>query len=187
MQKSIVWEGLRYDTEEHCAVNYLDTGIIVRAEIEGWAETHPVYADYVIKMDLQWNVLQLDINFHVNDVQHNYCLNRDADNNWTDKDDVPQPHLAGCRYIDISLTPFTNTLPVNGLDFSDGKPKEIELVYIDILSNEIKKTAQRYTKLNSHAYRYENMGSTFTADIEVDSDGFVTRYPSIFEMLKPTQ
>lgn len=185
MQKSILWDGIENDTDEHCAVNFLDEAIMVRSEIEGWAHGIPVYADYTIKLDLQWNVLEFDINFHVRDTQHHYHLLRDASGNWSDDSGKPYPEFKGCNFIDISLTPFTNSLPVNGLFLPHGESRDFDLVYVDIMANQIKKDHQKYTKLGHHKYRFENDGGSFIADIDVDDDGFVTHYPELFNMIQP--
>ncbi len=186
MQKSIVWEGLDNDTEEHCAVNYLDKGIMVRSEIEGWAgHKVAVYAEYTLKLDTAWNVLEFEIIFHLADNEHKYHMQRDAAGKWTDSDGKHRPEFDGCDHIDISLTPFTNTLPVNGLHFEEGQTREVDVLYIDVLENVLRRDTQKYTKTSQNTYRFENEGGNFIAEITVDDDGFVTFYPGLFEMLKP--
>lgn len=185
MQKSILWEGIQNDTDEHCAVNFLDDAIMVRSEIEGWAHGIPVYADYTLRLDKLWNVLEFDIDFHVRDTQHHYHLLRDEESNWTDASGKTYPEFKGCKYIDISLTPFTNSLPINGLFLPHGESAQIDLVYVDIIANEIRKDHQKYTKAGHHNYHFENDGGNFTADIHVDNDGFVTHYPELFNMIQP--
>ena len=185
MQKSILWEGIANDTEEHCAVNFLDTGIIVRSEVEGWAETVAVYAEYTIKLDLQWNVREFEIEFHVSDHQHAFHLIADTAGNWTDKSGTAYPEFKECTFIDITLTPFTNSLPINNLRMTIGESREFDLIYIDVLEAQMRIDRQKYTKLSSNNYRFENDGGKFTADITVDEDGFVIDYPKLFQMLKP--
>lgn len=185
MQKSILWDGIQNDTDEHCAVNFLDEAIMVRSEIEGWAHGIPVYADYTLKLDLQWNVQEFNINFHVRDTQHHYHLLRDASGNWSDASGKLYPEFNGCSYIDISLTPFTNSLPVNGLYLAHGESREFDLVYVDVMANEIRKDHQKYTKSGHHKYQFQNDGGNFTADLDVDDDGFVIHYPGLFNMIQP--
>ena len=57
------------------------------------------------------------------------------------------------------------------------------VVYIDIMENNIKMSRQRYTKLDRLKYKFENEDGTFTADINVDEEGFVTDYPELFESI----
>lgn len=185
MQKSIVWEGLANDTEEHCSVNYLDSGITIRSEIEGWAENKAVYVEYVLHLDKGWRAMQIEMDFHVSDHQHSYHLKRDEHNNWTDNAGKEYPDLHGCDFVDISLTPFTNSLPVNALHLQEGDSAEFDLVYFDIIANEVRRDRQKYTKMPGKVYLFENDGSNFSAEITVNDDGFVTDYPQLFEMLKP--
>jgi len=184
VQKSIVWRGLDIDTEEHCSVNYTATGIVVRSEIEGWAGTTAVYTEYVLELHANWSVKCVSIRYTVGtDSQHfDFEL---TETGWVDKNGSDCPEFAGCRYVDISLTPFTNTLAVNGLDLEVGQGAEVEVLYFDILENEVRTDAQRYTRLSDTIYRFENQGGSFTADVEFDTDGFVTHYPNLFKMLIP--
>lgn len=185
MQKSILWEGIANDTEEHCSVNFLDTGIVVRSEIEGWAETVPVYAEYIIKLDLQWNVQEFEIEFHVSDHQHAFHLICDTSGNWTDKEGNAYPEFKGCTFIDITLTPFTNSLPINNLGLAIGESREFDLIYIDVLETQMRTDRQKYTRLNDNSYRFENDEGNFIAEITVADDCFVTDYPELFTMFKP--
>lgn len=185
MQKSILWEGIANDTEEHCSVNFLDAGIMVRSEIEGWSGTIPVYAEYIIRLDLHWNVLEFEIEFHVSDHQHSFHLILDALGNWRDKNGTTYPEFKGYTYVDISLSPFTNSLPINGLGMAVGESREFGLIYIDVMEARMMPDSQKYTKLSNNSYRFENAGGNFTAEIAVDDDGFVTDYPGLFIMFKP--
>jgi len=186
MEKSIVWKGLRYDTEEHCGINYHNDGsIVVHSEIEGWVNLKPVYAEYWIKMDAAWNVLEFEITSHIADAEYKYALKRDENGIWRDKFGS-HPDYNDCHYIDISLTPLTNTLPVNGLKLAEGESRAIEVVYIDIMKHEIRRDEQHYKKTGGLQYRFENDATGFIADIEVDKGGFVTFYPGLFEMIKVT-
>lgn len=184
MQKSIVWEGLRYDTEEHCAVNYLPDGIMVRSEIEGWADAAPVYAEYTLHLSLAWEVLELDIHFTVGQQEHHYHFTRN-EAGWTDASGGDCAGFGDCRFADISLTPFTNTLAINGLDFTIQDSHEISVLYIDVLEHTVSRKVQRYTKTDPYGYFYENADGSFNARITTNDDGFVTDYPNLFEMLKP--
>jgi len=184
MQKSIVWEGLHYDTEEHCAVNYLDGSIVVRSEIEGWADAAPVYAEYTLHLTDTWEATDLDIHFTVGQKEQHYHFMRN-ELGWADASGGDCADFGDCRFVDISLTPFTNTLPIKNLDFNADSRHEVSVLYIDILENTVSRKLQRYTKNNPDIYLYENADGSFSAVIHVDEDGFVTHYPQLFEMLKP--
>jgi hypothetical protein len=82
--------------------------------------------------------------------------------------------------VDIPLTPFTNSLPVNRLQLVDGQEKNIDVIYIDLLEDSIKKVKQKYRRISAEVYHYENVPNDFEAEITVDEAGFVIDYPQLF-------
>jgi uncharacterized protein len=86
--------------------------------------------------------------------------------------------------IDISITPFTNTLPIRRLNLQSGQSQEILAVYIHLPDMAITTDRQRYTCIEAgQRYLYESVDSGFTREIEVDAHGLVTSYPSLFRRL----
>jgi hypothetical protein len=91
------------------------------------------------------------------------------------------PRLSGAIDIDISITPFTNTLPIRRLNLRRGEFAEILAVYVQLPSLDITTDRQRYTCLEyAKRYRYESVDSDFTREIEVDDHALVVTYPGLF-------
>jgi hypothetical protein len=86
--------------------------------------------------------------------------------------------------IDLSLTPFTNTLPINRLQLKLNQQQTIEVLYFDMLKKEIRPVKQLYTRTANDQYLYENYDSSFKAEIKIDEQGLVVDYPKLFEMTK---
>lgn len=61
--------------------------------------------------------------------------------------------------------------------------KEIDVIYIDVLKNDIVPVRQRYTKIAFNKYFYENLNSGFKGNISVDESGFVDHYFGLFEKI----
>lgn len=183
MQQSFVWEGVLYDTEEHCAVNYHSDEIIVRSEIEGWAGKLPVYTEYFLKLTTNWEVLEIDMRYTLGQEEHHHVYTRNGAI-WSDKTGADCADFGEAVFVDISLTPLTNTLPIRSLNFTEGEPQQISVVYFDVLENSVSHKLQRYTKKGGNSWLYENTDDDFSALITTDDDGFVTDYPNIFKMLK---
>lgn len=104
------------------------------------------------------------------------------DSGWR-VDGVQRPDLADAVDLDIVITPFTNTLPIGRLALEVGASADIVAAWVDTDALEVHPDPQRYTRLNLSTYRYESLDSDFTADIDVDEDGFVLRYPGLFERI----
>jgi hypothetical protein len=91
------------------------------------------------------------------------------------------PQLGGAVDIDISITPFTNTLPIRRLNLRTGQSEEILTVYIRVPGLSITTDRQRYTCLETgRRYRYDSLDSDFTREIEINVNGLVVIYPGLF-------
>jgi hypothetical protein len=94
------------------------------------------------------------------------------------------PDLDGCIDVDISSTPFTNTLPIRRLGLEPGESEELAVTYILVPELLVGAERQRYDCLEAQAegglYRFEALPSGFTAELPVDADGLVIDYPGLF-------
>ena len=50
---------------------------------------------------------------------------------WETADGRALPCLEGCEYVDISETPFTNTLPTRRLGLAPGGSADVSVAYFD--------------------------------------------------------
>ncbi len=86
--------------------------------------------------------------------------------------------LAGADFFDLAFSPLFNSLPIwAGLD----GPRDFTMRFVDVPSLEVSESAQRYEPLAPDRVRFRS--GSFTADIEIDADGFVVRYPELAELL----
>jgi len=91
----------------------------------------------------------------------------------------PRPDLGAAIDIDLSFSPFTNTLPIRRLALSPGASRDIVTAYVtDAL--EVLPDPQRYTCLSRDHYLYESRDSDFRREILVDVAGLVLDYPGLY-------
>lgn len=183
MLRNILWKGLDADTTENCTVDFSATGIVIRSEIMGWQHGNALRVEYSIQLNKSWQVQHFSVVALINGVTSTYSLRRDENGNWWDMEDRACPQFKNCNFIDISVTPLTNSLPINALMSAVGDTALFGVVYIDLHENTLRKDTQQYTRLGQQLYLFENDGGSFTAEIEVDADGFVTFYPELFKIL----
>ena len=93
---------------------------------------------------------------------------------------IPAPEFNGCIEIDISLTPFTNTLPINRLKLANRERRKIAVLYIDVLKQQTRRVMQCYTRLSDGEYKYENDSNNSKSVITVDTAGLAVDYPGLF-------
>lgn len=105
---------------------------------------------------------------------------RDGDD-WLLHDKVAE-HLAGCVDLDLSGSPFTNTLPIRRLNWPVGTSRTLRMAYVPFDTLVPVADGQIYTCLTPSSFRYQSEDGTFEQTLSVDADRLVTKYPTLFEM-----
>lgn len=176
--KIIVWKSTYVNTTEFTTINFKDT-IEVKGHITGQGLGKLLNVNYLLEINEKWEIQSVNINFQ-SDSTFNISLTKNKDNHWVNEKGKILEQLDNCIDIDIALTPFTNTLPINRLGLAVGESKEIKVVYFELPNKNFSPSKQRYTNLGNGVYKYENLASGFTANLKVDSQGFVLDYPGIW-------
>jgi hypothetical protein len=84
--------------------------------------------------------------------------------------------------VDVSASPLFNVLPVRRLGLRDAEPgtvHRITVAWVLVPSLLVLPTEQVYTALGAGNVRFASEG--FTADIQLDADGYVAHYPGLAE------
>jgi hypothetical protein len=185
------WQDWAGEGIEHLVLRQTASEVVAESAIITKLEGEPVALHYRIGCDLNWRVRRVELarigDDHLDDHSNDgrIELASDGAGTWTDGAGIAQPQLSGAIDIDISVTPFTNTLPIRRLAPERGKPVEILVVYILLPDLTITTDRQRYTRLDAEGrrYRYESVDSDFTRDIAVDEHGLVVTYPGLFRRI----
>lgn len=181
MNRQIVWKALHYETMEYCDVEITDTDIRIDGTVVGVAEDMSVAITYDIITDSQWQVASLEMMIEKAGEPMWISLQRESGKPWT-QSGHEREDWEDCTDIDISLTPFTNSLPIRRLDLPLNEREEITVLYIDVLEGEIGPVTQWYTRLSENKYLFEN-DKGFKAEITVDDEGLVTAYEGLYKKL----
>jgi hypothetical protein len=160
------------DQDEHIEARSIVISGPAPSTSEGFA------APYSVKVDRDWRTLDVEASvFGSTDSVH---LRRLSSGEWLDADNRSLPRLHGAIDVDLSITPFTNTLPIRRLGLHIGEAAEITAAYIAFPELAISSDLQRYTRLAADQYRYESLDWGFVRDITVDEHGLVILYPGLF-------
>jgi uncharacterized protein len=182
MQTNILWKGREYESLENCLVTISNEGSDIRSTIVGHYESTIYQVNYLIKTNALWETISVEIQARHSGQTQTIKFESDGKGRWKDNG-KSLPQFDGCIEIDIPLTPFTNTLPINRLKLDVNQTELIRVIYMDLLAGEIKPVHQKYTRVSPFAYHYENVPNDFEANILVDELGLVVDYPTLFERL----
>jgi uncharacterized protein len=143
----------------------------------------PFRIGYEIRCDEWWRVREVRVAAPDSELPV-LALLADGEGRWKGGGGEPVPELDGCIDLDISATPFTNTLPIRRLGLEPSQSEELAVTYVRVPELLVGPERQRYGCLEAQAegglYRFEALPSGFTARLPVDAEGLVLDYPGLF-------
>ena len=188
-ERSIFWQPWQGQGMEHLRLTYNDDHIVARGDVQGMAALAPFRLRYKIKCDLGWHTRKLDLelcDLHGCRERH---IKADGQGNWRDEELGPLSELAGCLDVDISATPFTNTLALRRLNLQAGENAALNIAYVKVPDLTFRPASQRYScswrAPTGAIVTYEGLFRGFKADLALDADGLVIDYPETFRRIAP--
>ncbi len=174
------WNNLEAPGFELLEFEQIRSGVFARSMVIGtWGET-PGAAIYRVRLDANWVFHALEIRSLDGAAMR---LNSDGMGNWTDGSGAPMPLLAGCTDIDLSASPFSNTLPIRRASFVIGEPQRFRTARVDFATLEVTPHVQTYTRRNDTHFVYQSETTGYESELSVDTDGFVVTYPGLFQLV----
>lgn len=186
MERHVIWIPWEEPGLEHLHLIRNNDSIIADSVIIGVYQQVPFRAQYEICCDSSWRLRSVQLSLLSHSPQEIH-LATDGKGTWTNESGEVISALSGCLDVDISATPFTNTLPIRRLALRPGTSSTLNMVYIAVPQMQVAVVEQRYTcrevTSNRGRYSYESLKngvSWYTAELPVDGDGLVINYPELF-------
>lgn len=183
MQKIIVrWQSWSREDMEHLELKYEKTGIKADSVLTGTACNERFAARYQMSCLPDWTMQNVIV--ETIGKAGILELSSDGSGNWTDASQNSLPKLEGVIDIDISATPFTNSLPIRRLNMLDRESTDIAVAYVSLPELSVSIEQQRYTCIEKgRRYRFESLNGDFSRILEIDRNGLVIIYPGLFRRL----
>jgi uncharacterized protein len=186
MKRQVMWSPWTIPGLEHVQVFTQPDGIVADGLILGVMEQEPFRVRYEIQCDQLWKLRAVHISL-LGGVSGSLHLITDGEGSWATETGEALLSLMGCLDVDISATPFTNTLPIRRLALQSGVSATLSIAYVTVPKLQVEVTEQRYTCLETTSsggrYWFESLEqgeAIFTAELLVDQDGLVVDYPELF-------
>jgi len=183
VEHEVMWTPWEGPGLEHLRLLTSDGAVVANGLVIGLEAGRPFRIGYEVRCDSLWRVREVraaapDLGRPVLE------LLADGKGHWKRGGGKPVPELDGCIDVDISATPFTNTLPIRRLGLKSGESQELTVAYILVPELLVGAERQSYRCLEAQAdgglYRFEALPSGFTAELPVDAEGLVIDYPGLF-------
>jgi hypothetical protein len=184
--KTVVWKPVEYEGMEYLALDMSENGVYAHSVALGVESGAAFRVDYAVTCGKDYATLEVNLSNGIYAPFHRALrLTSDGQGNWFDQMQKPLPELEGCIDVDITATPFTNTLPIKRIDWKVGQSEMFRMAWISVPELTVTPNRQRYTCLEKTAdgakFRFESPDINFEAVITVDADGLVVDYPGLFK------
>jgi hypothetical protein len=186
LDRTVCWTPIGNPGFEHLQLRAEDGGYVAKSVVLGVDGETPFRLHYKIKTDHEWRTRKLWVRTVTPFNERELTLRSDGRGNWRNDDGLDLPALRDCVDVDITVTPFTNTLPINRLRLIPEQSVDIHVVYVTAPSLAISTSAQRYSRRRtSEDIFFESPAHDFTASLPIDGDGLVLDYPQLFRRAYP--
>lgn len=179
MQKIIVWKNSLINATEFVKIDKEEL-TTVKGYITGEGYEKPWQINYTLTINSRWEVQTVFVDV-MSEQNYTIQLYKNEQLQWMNENGEHLPAFDGCVDVDISFTPFTNSLPINRLQLTTGEGHDLRVVYIDIKQGICKPVKQRYLNKGDKVYKYENEDSGYMSELLVDSEGYVVDYPGVWQ------
>ncbi len=185
LDRTVCWTPVGGAGFEHLQLRAEEGGYVARSIVLGIDDETPFRLQYKIKTDQDWRTRKLWVRAATPIGESALALRSDGHGNWRTEDGTDMPELRDCIDVDITATPFTNTLPINRLRLAPGQSADISVVYVTTPGLDISVSAQRYSRRGESEFFFESPAHDFTALLPIDGDGLVLDYPQLFRRAYP--
>jgi hypothetical protein len=179
-----MWSATSWPGTEHVEILERAGAIEIDGQVVAHVDGEAIRLGYRIRCDPDWTTRRLEIVRH--GATRPLLFESDGQGRWTDGAGTGLPELAGCVDVDLTVTPFTNTLPIRRLGWRPGQARDLRMVYVLVPEMTARPADQRYTCLEAgpdgSVFRYES--GSFRRDLRIDPDGLVVDYPGYWRRVE---
>ena len=166
---------------EHDADDRPEEALTITWENEAWTASGIVGREqihYIVRISPTWHVRQFLLFRDMDDPD--LWLGTDGHGRWGEMNGAHRPELDGCVDLHLPCTPFTNTLPIRRLPLHVGDTADITVAHVDVETLDVQPEHHRYTRLDTHRWRFEQLSTGWQQEFDVDEHGLVRDYPTLF-------
>jgi uncharacterized protein len=137
--------------------------------------------DYLVICNLEWQTISTKVTGWVGSVMIEIDLLVDSAHHWQ-TNGVECPAVTGCIDVDLGFSPSTNLLAIRRLDLDIGQEAKARAAWLSFPGFTLEPLEQLYRRNQEASYYYESAGGRFVTELEVNAVGFITKYPSLWQV-----
>lgn len=177
---SMLWRRLDQPGHESSRLAHEQGRIVLSGTAVFGHQQQTCRLDYTVACDPEWHTLSAKVAGWLGDATVVVEVGVDVQQRWT-LNGIECPQVAGCQDIDLSFSPSTNLLPIRRLALRVGERANVRAAWLRFPTFSLEPLDQVYEHFGDDRYRYESAGGAFITVLQVNSVGFVTNYPGLWQ------
>ena len=178
--RALAWQGVEEWLAEHAQIDLGDDGVMATG-VQLGVDPEPYLVEYRLDAPSGWITRRLEVEASGAGWRRSLSLEHDGRGGWT-ADGKPVPDVDGALDCDLAFSPLTNLMPVRRLALHEAAGShDLAMAWVSVPDLAVHRSPQRYQHLRPGVVRFASLDSDFTADLELDADGLVVRYPGLAE------
>jgi hypothetical protein len=176
---SMLWR--RVDTPGHdaCRLERGDSGFRLRGTTIFRHENGPARLSYSVECDARWHTLSGSVEGFLGDRSLEHAFVREG-GIWV-LDGNPVSGLNHLFDLDFSFTPATNIQQLRRVKIAQGEAVHLPVAWFDVESGALMELPQTYERRGPRTFWYQAPSAGYEGMLELGSNGFVRRYPNLWE------
>ena len=135
---------------------------------------------YLVTLTPDWSTRSAALRVMTRAGRRRLRIASDAVSGWTVQG-CTMPAVSGTTDLDLAFTPATNLISIRRLALDVGGSAHITAAWLDFRTNTLSRLRQTYHRVTATEYAYTCPDLPFRATLLVDGNGFVRRYPPLWE------
>lgn len=177
---AIIWRRLDTPGHDACRLDRQDGGWRLDGAAVFRHEAAPAHLVYRVACDAAWRALRGEIRGWLGARPVDIAIDRTAAGDWA-VNGAAAAGLERCVDLDLAVTPATNLTTIRRLALSVGDAADVPVAWLDVEATALVALPQRYERRAEAVYWYESPRHGYAALLDVTPEGFVRRYPGLWE------
>lgn len=177
---SILWKRLDAPGHDACRLGWTGDGWLLEGVAAWGEEGKPAALTYRILCARTWRTRRGRITGSIGTRRVDFRVRRTRGGAWTLNDEIV-PGLDGCVDLDLGFTPATNLTQLRRIGLAVNEAADVPVAWLDVVAGTLGILHQRYERRSETAWWYESPRFGYAEMLEIGAEGFVRRYPGLWE------
>jgi len=178
--RALTWQGVEEWLAEHARVE-LTGDTVFASGVQLGVEPEGYRVDYRLEVPSDWVTRRLEVDASGAGWRRSLVLEHDGAGAWT-CDGERDTALDGALDCDLAFSPLTNVMPIRRHELHENPGSaDFIMAWVSVPDLVVHASPQRYEHLRPGIVRFVSRDDDFRADLELDGDGLVVRYPRLAE------